>query len=148
MKQAHLSTVGSAIALGLAALTAGHALAADPIKPKTRAEVRKELEEAKKMGEIPANDETGLLLRDEFPQRYPPKATGPSLTREQVRKELEEAKRTGEIPANDETGMQLHELYPSRYPQQENGPRLTREQVKQELDRARKAGEIPMLPQD
>ena len=148
MKYVHLSTVGSALALTLAAFSAGHALAADPVTPKTRAEVLKELEDAKKLGEIPANDESGLLLREEFPQRYPPKATGPSLTREQVRKELLEAQRTGEIPANDESNMQLHELYPSRYPQQVNGPHLTREQVRQELERARKAGEIPMPPTD
>lgn len=149
MKQTHLSTFGPAIAVALAALTAGHAMAADPVAPKTRAEVRQELENAKKMGEIPANDESGLLLRDEFPQRYPPKAAGPSLTREQVRSELQEAQRLGEIPANDESNMQLHELYPARYPQPASGgPRLTREQVKQELDRARKAGEIPMPPTD
>ncbi len=148
MKYSHLSTVGSAFTLALAALSAGHTFAADPVAPKTRAEVRKELEDARKMGEIPANDESGLLLREEFPQRYPPKATGPSITREQVRKELQEAQRLGEIPANDESNMQLHELYPSRYPQQANGPRLTREEVKQELERARKAGEIPMPPTD
>ena len=53
MKQAHLSPFGSAIALALAALTAGHAMAADPVTPKARAEVRQELEDAKKMGEIP-----------------------------------------------------------------------------------------------
>ena len=148
MKYAHLSTVGSAIALALAALSAGQTLAADPVAPKSRAEVLKELEEAKKMGEIPANDESGLLLREEFPQRYPPKTAGPSLTREQVRRELQEAQRTGEIPANDESNMQLHELYPARYPQPASGPRLTREQVKQELERARKAGEIPMPATD
>ena len=148
MKNVHLSAVGSAIALTLAAISASHALAADPVTPKTREEVRKELEEAKKMGDIPANDESGFLLREEFPQRYPQKATGSTLTREQVRKELQEAQRTGEIPANDESNMQLHELYPSRYPQQDNGPRLTREEVRQELDRARKAGEIPIPPTD
>ncbi len=96
MKYANLTT--SALALALAALAAAPVMAADPDTPKTRAEVREELEEAKRMGEIPANDESGLLLRDEFPERYPPKATGPSLTREQVRKELEEAQRSGKMP--------------------------------------------------
>ena len=146
MKYAHLSTLGSAMTLALATLSAGQALAEDPGMPKTRAEVRQELEDAKKMGEIPANDESGLLLRDVYPSRYPAKAKDPSPTREQVRMELEEAQRAGEIPANDESGLQLHELYPSRYPPQESGPRLTREQVRQELERARKAGEIPMPP--
>lgn len=144
MKYLHLSTVGATLAMALAALSAGHTFAADPDTPKTRAEVIKELEEAKKMGDIPSNAESGLLLREELPQRYPPKAMGPSLSREQVRSELQEAQRLGEIPANDESGMQLNELYPNRYPPQDNGPRLTREQVRQELERARKAGEIPM----
>ena len=148
MKYANLSTVGSVMTLALTALAAGHTLAADPGMPKTRAEVRQELEEAKRTGDIPANDESGLKLNEEFPQRYPPKAKEPGLTREQVRQELKEAQRTGEIPANDESNMQLHELYPSRYPQQDNGPRLTREEVRQELDRARKAGEIPIPPTD
>ncbi len=148
MTYANLSTVGSAMMLALATLSAGPILAADPGMPKTRAEVLQELEAAKQTGDIPANDESGLKLNEEFPQRYPPKAKGPSLTREQVRQELMEAQRTGEIPANDESNLQLHELYPSRYPQQDNGPRLTREEVKRELDRARKAGEIPMPPTD
>ncbi len=148
MKYANLSTVGSAMMLTLATLSGAPTLAADSGMPKTRAEVRQELEEAKRTGDIPANDESGLKLNEEFPQRYPPKAKGPSLTREQVRQELMEAQRTGEIPANDESNLQLHELYPSRYPQQDNGPRLSREEVKRELDRARKAGEIPMPPTD
>lgn len=99
MKYANLTSSASALALALvAALSAGSVMAADPDQPKTRAEVREELEEARRMGEIPANDDSGLLLRDEFPERYPPKATGPSLTREQVRKELEEAQRSGRMP--------------------------------------------------
>jgi hypothetical protein len=98
MKYANLITSTSAFALALVALSAGQVFAADTDSPKTRAEVLMELEEAKTMGEIPANDESGLQLRDEFPTRYPPKATGPSLTREQVRKELEEAQRSGKMP--------------------------------------------------
>ena len=98
MKYANLTSSASAFALALAALSTGHVIAAGTDSPKTRAEVRQELEEAKRMGEIPANDESGLLLRDEFPERYPPKATEPSLTREQVRKELEEAQRSGKMP--------------------------------------------------
>ena len=98
MKYANLTSGASAWALALAALSVAPVMAADPDQPKTRAEVREELEEAKRMGEIPANDDSGVLLRDEFPERYPPKATGPSLTREQVRKELEEAQRSGKMP--------------------------------------------------
>lgn len=42
MKNAYLSTAGSAVALTLAALSAGHDLAADPAAPKTRAQILKE----------------------------------------------------------------------------------------------------------
>ena len=148
MKYAHLSTFGTAMTLTLATLSAGQALAADPGMPKTRAEVLQELEEAKRTGDIPANDESGLKLNEEFPQRYPPKAKGPSLTREQVRQELKEAQRTGEIPANDESGLQMHEEFPSRYPPQETGPSLTREQVRKELEEARRTGTMPAIPSD
>jgi hypothetical protein len=100
MKHANLSTSTAALALALASLTlsTGQVMAADTDQPKTRAEVMEELEEAKRMGEIPASDESGLLLRDQFPERYPPKATQPSLTREDVRQELERARQAGEIP--------------------------------------------------
>ncbi len=148
MKHVNLSSLGQALALALATLSTGHTLATDSGMPKTRAEVLMELEKAQRTGDIPANDESGLKLNEEFPERYPQKAKGPILTREQVRQDLIEAQQMGEIPANDESGLQLHELYPSRYPQQENGPRLSREQVNRELDRARKAGEIPMPPTD
>ncbi len=100
MKHANLSTNATAIALALGALTlsAGQVMAADTDRPKTRAEVMEELEEAKRMGEIPASDESGLLLRDQYPERYPPKTTQPSLTREEVRQELERARQAGEVP--------------------------------------------------
>jgi predicted RNase H-like HicB family nuclease len=98
MKYAHLSTFGTAMTLTLATLSAGQALAADPGMPKTRAEVLQELEEAKRTGDIPANDESGLKLNEEFPQRYPPQETRPGNTREQVRKELEQAQRMGRMP--------------------------------------------------
>lgn len=99
MTYANLSTSVKAISLLVAALSAGSVVAADTDTQKTRAEVLQELEDAKRMGEIPANDESGLLLREEFPERYPPKATSPSRTREEVRKELEEAQRAGKMPA-------------------------------------------------
>jgi hypothetical protein len=98
MKYLHLSTVGATLAMALAALSAGHTFAADPDTPKTRAEVIKELEEAKKMGDIPSNAESGMQLNELYPNRYPPQDNGPRLTREQVRQELERARKAGEIP--------------------------------------------------
>ena len=98
MKYAYLPTVASTMILAISTLSASHALAADPEKPKTRAEVLQELEDAQRTGEIQANDESGLKLNEEYPKRYPAQEAGPSLTREQVRRDLEEARRTGRIP--------------------------------------------------
>ena len=146
MKYAYLPTVASTMVLAISTLSASHALAADPEKPKTRAEVLQELNDAKRTGEIQANDESGLKLNEEYPQRYQAKAKGPGLTREQVRQELMEAERMGEIPANDDSGLQMHEEFPSRYPAQETGPRLAREQVRRDLEEARRTGKIPRTP--
>jgi hypothetical protein len=98
MKHPNLSARTRAIALLVTALSTGSVMAQDTATQRTREEVRQELEEAKRMGEIPASDESGLLLREEFPERYPPKASSPSRTREEVRKELEEARRAGKMP--------------------------------------------------
>ena len=65
---------------------------------KTRQEVRAELAEAQRTGNMPANDESGCMLNEVNPSAYPPKQALPCKTREQVRAELEEARRTGNIP--------------------------------------------------
>jgi Domain of unknown function (DUF4148) len=106
----------SAFTLALLALSAGLALAQDPSGPKTRAQVRAELEEAKRTGNMLANDETGRMLNEINPSAYPPKVVAPCKTREQVRAELDEAKRTGNMPAPDEIGCMLRDMYPDLYP--------------------------------
>jgi hypothetical protein len=40
---------------------------------KTREQVRAELEEAKRTGNLPANDESGCMLKDMYPDLYPKK---------------------------------------------------------------------------
>ena len=62
---------------------------------KTREQVRAELAEARRTGNMMANDESGCLLNEINPSAYPPKPVVPCKTREQVRAELDEAKRTG-----------------------------------------------------
>ena len=106
----------SAFTLAVLALSAGLALAQDPSGPKTRAQVRAELEEARRTGNMPANDETGRMLNEINPSAYPPKPVEPCKTREQVRAELEEARRTGTMPAPGESGCTLRDLYPDLYP--------------------------------
>ena len=91
----------SALILSVLALSAGHALAQDPSGTKTREQVRAELMEAIRTGNIPANDESGRMLNEVNPSAYPPKVEAPCKTREQVRAELAEARRTGNMMAND-----------------------------------------------
>jgi hypothetical protein len=107
----------SAIALAVAALSAGHALAADVDAPKTRDQVRAELFEAQRTGDIVADGESGQKLNELYPHRYPAvAAAAQGKTRATVQAELQEAQRTGDLVAVGETGQKLNELYPHRYP--------------------------------
>ncbi len=82
------------IALTLSTLAAGYASAADA--PKTREQVRAELIEAQRTGDIVANSESDKKLNELYPSRYPAKAVTQGKTRAQVLAELAEAQRTGE----------------------------------------------------
>ena len=62
-----------------------------------------------------ATGESGLTLREEFPQRYPAAVVLAGKTREQVRAETLEAIRTGDMVAAGEGGVRLNEEYPQRY---------------------------------
>ncbi len=106
----------SALTFAVLALSAGPTLAQDPGGPKTREQVRAELMEAIRTGNMPANDDSGRMLNEVNPSAYPPKVERPCKTREQVRAELAEAQRTGNMLANDESGCLLKDLYPDLYP--------------------------------
>ena len=93
-----------------------NAFAQDPAGGKTREQVKNELKEAQRTGNMPCGDESGRTLREANPSRYPSAPGTPGKTREQVKAELEEAKRLGNIPADGETGMTMREKYPNRYP--------------------------------
>ncbi len=110
MNRSYLST----IALAVAALTAGQAFAANASSAKTREQVKAELTEAVRTGNIMANGDSGQMLNDGFPDRYPAKPVVQGKTRAQVQAELAEAIRTGDI-VGDESGKKLNELYPGRY---------------------------------
>lgn len=64
----------SAIAAALIALSATQVFAADG--PKTRDQVRAELAEAIRTGNMPANGESGVLLNQVNPGRYAPPEHG------------------------------------------------------------------------
>ena len=106
----------SSITLAVAALVAGNVLAADVSASKTREQVRAELSEAQRTGDIFAIGEAGQKLNELFPSRYPSKVAAKGLTREQVRAELVEAQRSGDIVVAGESGKKLNELFPGLYP--------------------------------
>jgi methyl coenzyme M reductase gamma subunit len=108
----------------------------------TREEVKAELAQAIRTGDMPAPGNRGLMLNELYPNRYPAKQVQASLTREQVKAELAQAVRTGDIQAPGNRGLMLNELYPSRYPAKQAQASLTREQVKAELAEAIRTGDF------
>lgn len=111
-----LNTISS-LSLVLLALCAGQVMAQNS-GPKTRAEVKAELMEAIRTGNMPANNETGQMLNELNPSAYPPKPVVACKTREEVRAELAEAQRTGNMMAPGEAGCLLKDLYPDLFPKQ------------------------------
>ena len=106
----------------------------------TRAQVKKELEVARKAGEVPINEE-GMAPRDLNPRAYAAKSEGKPLTRADVKADLKSARNAGDLPTGD-TDETPRSIDPSRYPKQPGSPGLTREQVKAETKAAIRAGDI------
>ncbi|MDP2418301.1 MAG: DUF4148 domain-containing protein [Hydrogenophaga sp.] len=104
----------TAIAAALIALSATQVFAADG--PKTREQVKAELAEAVRTGNMPAPDESGLLLNQVYPERYASPIHQAGKSRAEVRAELDEAIRTGNMVAHGETGERLKDLNPGAYP--------------------------------
>ena len=109
---------------------------------KTREQVRNELAEAIRNGDVLAPGESGLTLRELHPERFPAAPATVGKTRDQVRNELAEAMRTGDILANGDSGLTLREQNPQRYPAQVQVAGKTREHVKAELAEAIRTGDI------
>jgi len=138
MNRKYLST----LTLAFAALAAGNALAATTAGPHTREQVRAELAEAQRTGDISAPGNSGKKLNELYPQQYPAKAAVQGLTHEQVQAELAQAQRTGDMVAHGNSGKKLNELYPNRYPAKAETQGLSREQVLAELVQAQRRGEF------
>ena len=64
---------------------------------KTRAQVRAELAEAQRNGDLIADGETGATHRQLYPHRYAAQDSAQAKTREQVKQELVEARRSGQL---------------------------------------------------
>jgi len=108
----------------------------------TRAQVKAELAEAQRTGNILAGVESGLTLRELNPQCYPSPAVAQGKTRTQVREELADATRMGDIFADNESGLTAYEEHPQLYPARATVTGNTRAQVKTELAQAIRTGDM------
>lgn len=130
----------SAIALAFSALLAGRAMAANIDAPLTRAQVKAELAEAVRSGNIVVR-ESGAKLNEIRPHNYPAEQNVAGKSRQQVRAELAEATRTGNIIVG-ESGVKLNEAFPQNYAEQQNVASKSREEVRAELAEAAATGEL------
>ncbi len=108
----------------------------------TREQVKADLADAIRTGDILAPGDSGLKLNELYPQRYPRPAAGPAMTRAQVRTELAEAIRTGDMLAGGDSGRKLNEEFPQRYPAVVTQAGKTRAEVRAELAEAIRTGDI------
>jgi len=98
--------------------------------PKTREQVKAELKEAIRTGDVLAGGDSGLKMNELYPQRYPHVAVE-TKTRAEVKTELAAAMREGTIVPAGEGGMTLRDEFPQRYPTVAVAPGRTREEVAQ-----------------
>jgi len=132
----------TAITLAAAAFSAGQVFAADANAPKTREQVKAELTEAIRTGDIVADAEGGRKANEINPSLYPVKAVVQGKTREEVKAELAEAIRTGDIVAGVESGLKANEINPSLFPAKPLVQGKSRDEVKAELAEAIRTGDI------
>lgn len=107
------TTYAAIFAVTLSTLATGYASAeyAIPETPttvsapgKTRDQVRAELAEAQRTGDIQAFGNSGKNLNELYPSQYPAKAVAQGKTREQVLTELVQAQRSGEFTLQQNHG--------------------------------------------
>lgn len=140
MKSAYLS----AIALTVAAWTAGQAFAADASTALSREQVQAELAQAVRTGDIVIDQETGLKANEIFPGSYPARAAVQGKTRDQVKAELAEAIRLGDVPVDGVTGLRMNQLVPGNYPAPATAQGKSRAEVQADLAKALRSGALPV----
>ena len=82
---------------------------------KTREQVRAETLAAIRNGDMLADGDADLTLREEFPGRYPALPVAQTKTRAEVKAETADAIRSGDMLADGEMGLTLREEFPQRY---------------------------------
>ncbi|WP_382152658.1 hypothetical protein [Hydrogenophaga sp. ANAO-22] len=92
---------------------------------KSRAEVKAELAEAIRTGDIVADGQTGAKANELFPAQYAQARADKAVTataavgktRAEVRAEVAEAIRTGDYVIDGQTGVKANELFSGQYAQ-------------------------------
>jgi hypothetical protein len=131
----------SRIAAATLLATLGIVAHAQDAQGLTRAQVRADLAQAQRSGDIEASGDLGRTLREVSPDRYPAAAASTSLTRGDVAAQLQEARRNGELPVGD-TGLTQYDIAPKNFPSHAAAQGKTREQVQAELAEAIRTGDI------
>jgi len=109
--------------------------------PKTREEVKAELREAIRTGDVLAGGDSGLKLNELYPDRYP-RVAAQTKTRAEVRAELAQAIREGTMVAAGEGVLTPRDEFPQRYPAVAVAPGRTREEVVAETREAIRTGDV------
>jgi hypothetical protein len=139
-----LKTIMNISRIALAALvlsTVGAAHAQSGQTGLTRDQVRAELAEAQRRGELPTIGDLGRTPREISPDRYPARQAGAVLTRAEVVAELAQAHRNGDLPIGD-TGLTQYDIAPQNFPHRALAQGVTRAQVRAELSEAQRIGDI------
>jgi len=129
----------AAAVLALTTLGAAHAQSASP--GPTRDQVRAELLDAQRRGDLPAPGELGLKPREITPDRFAASPAVQGLTRAQVVAELQEARRNGDVEVG-ESGRTAFEIAPRNFPERAVAQGKSREQVREELAEAVRTGNV------
>jgi len=145
-----MNTRLSIVALALSSLVAGHALAADASVGKTRDEVRAELAQAIRSGDLIADGATGQRYNQIAPQLYA-QPVAVSKSRAEVAAERDAAIRNGDLIADGATGQRYNQIAPAQFaavradtPVVAAAPSVgkTRAEVKAELAEAIRTGHM------
>lgn len=108
----------------------------------TRDQVRSQIEEARRNGDLLAPGEAGVPLRQLVPGNYPRQPVTAGRSRAEVQAELREAQLTGNLLAAGEIGLTAAQLNPSAYPAPPMVAGKSREQVRAETLQAIRDGDI------
>ena len=108
----------------------------------TREQVRAELREAVRTGDVVAPGDSGLKLNELYPERYGKRVVRSDVTRADTKREFTVARRSGELIPAGEGADPLHTQFPQRYPALAVASSKTRAEVKAEALAAIRNGEV------